>query len=118
MLPLGMALIVSSPTFLILALQWGGSRYAWPSWQILTFLIAFVILLAAFAYSQYRREHKALIPPRILLQRNVLAASLFSSCNNGALSILEYYVSRGRALRLGNSFQAHFATATRLSPDN
>ena len=89
---LGTALFVPSLASLMLALQWGGSKYGWSNWRILTALGVFLLLAAAFAYLQRRRQERATLPPRIILQRSVIFGFWFSCCNNAALSIIEYYV--------------------------
>ena len=91
---IGTVLFVPGLTLLIVALQWGGSKYGWSSWRVGVALGLSVAFVAAFAYHQYRMGDAATMPPRILGRRNVLAGVLFSTCNNGALATIEYYVSR------------------------
>ncbi|ROQ63048.1 EmrB/QacA subfamily drug resistance transporter [Streptomyces sp. 840.1] len=61
---LGITLMTSMISIVVLAATWAGSTYAWGSWQILTLAAAAVILLAAFIASQ-RRAADPLLPPRI-----------------------------------------------------
>lgn len=96
---LGTVLFVPALTSLMLALQWGGSKFGWSSWEVGVAFGAFVVFTMAFAYLQYRRQEAATLPPRILLQRSVLAGALFSGCNNGALATIEYYVSHSWSAR-------------------
>jgi len=116
--PLGTALVIASLTLLIIALQWGGSKYPWASWRILIALAMSLVLLAAFAYLQHRRRDTALVPPRIFLQHSVLAGFLFSSCNNGSLSVIEYYVRLTFTSYVQLEIEAHFLAATLLPPDD
>lgn len=88
----GTALFVPAFTLLILALQWGGSVHEWSDWRVLLPLAASVVLLCAFALVQRGAGDRGVLPPRIALRRNILFGFLFASCNNGALSVIEYYV--------------------------
>jgi len=90
---LGTALLIPCLTCLLLALQWGGNRYGWSSWRIITSLAIFALLALAFGFLQYSRGEQATLPPRIIMHRSVLSGFCFSCCNNGALSVIEYYVS-------------------------
>lgn len=86
-------LAVPAITCVMMALQWGGTKYGWGNARIIALLIAFAILFSAFAYLQYRQGDNATIPPRILRNRSILAGMWFSSCCNGILAMTEYYMS-------------------------
>ncbi|SPO02436.1 uncharacterized protein DNG_05109 [Cephalotrichum gorgonifer] len=88
----GTALFVPAFTLLILALQWGGSVHEWSDWRVLLPLAVSVVLLCTFALVQRGAGDRATLPPRIALRRNILFGFLFASCNNGALSVIEYYM--------------------------
>ena len=94
----GTAVFVSAFTLLILALQWGGKQYPWSDWRVLLPLGLSGALTLVFAHLQTRLGEKATMPPRILCRRSVLFGFLFAACNNGALSIVEYYVSPNQFL--------------------
>jgi len=61
---LGITLMTSAITTLVLAATWAGSTYAWGSWQILGLAGLFVVLIAAFIAAE-RRAAEPLLPPRI-----------------------------------------------------
>ena len=90
---LGTVLMLPAVSCLLLALQWGGSRFGWGDARIIFMVVLFVVLLAAFAWRQYRLQDNATLPPRILKMKTVLAAVWFGSCVNAALSVTEYYMS-------------------------
>lgn len=90
---LGTTTFVAAVTCLLLATQFGAGRYAWSNWRVVLLFILVAPLLAAFFFLQYRRQDRAILPPRIAISRNILFGMLFSAANNGALSIVEYYVS-------------------------
>ena len=61
---LGITLMTSAITTLVLAATWAGSTYAWGSWQILGLAALFVVLLAAFVAAE-RHAAEPLMPLRI-----------------------------------------------------
>lgn len=89
----GTATFVPAITSLLMAVQYGGGKYGWSNWRVVLLFNIFAMLLAAFCYLQYRRQDRATLPPGIILRRTVLLGVWFSFCNNGALSVIEYYVS-------------------------
>ena len=91
---LGTAIFVPSITALLLALQWGGSKYGWASSRIVALLALFAVLIGVFGWLQYRKGERATLPPRIIMQRSILCGAWFSCCTNASLSVVEYYVSR------------------------
>ncbi|PYH43101.1 MDR family MFS transporter [Aspergillus saccharolyticus JOP 1030-1] len=79
-------------TSLFLALSWAGTKYPWRSSAVITPLVAFVILMAAFIFHQIRREDTAALPLRILKHRSIIAGSIFIMCGNSTGNVLEYYL--------------------------
>lgn len=88
----GNAVFVPALASLFLALSWAGTKYAWTSGTVIGLFVTSVVLLALFAYDQYRRGDKATLPPRILTNRSVMAGFVFSACTNSAMSVFEYYL--------------------------
>jgi MFS family permease len=78
---------------LLLALQMGGAKYPWSNYRIIVLLVVSVVLLAIFSYLQYRFRDTAILPPRIIKNRSILAAAWFSICCNGTLAVTEYYIA-------------------------
>lgn len=91
--PIGTLLVIPSIVCLMIGLQWGGRRYGWNDWRIILVFVLFATLATVFAYTQYKQQDKAVLPPRILKNRTVLACALFSLCTNGVLATTEYYIS-------------------------
>lgn len=107
----GTTIFVSAITCLLVATQLGAAKYAWSNWRVILLFILFGIMLIAFFYLQHYRQDRAILPPRITLRRNVLFGLLFSACNNGALSIIEYYVSHSfKKLRISKTLPASLNT--------
>ncbi|KAF3767728.1 major facilitator superfamily MFS-1, partial [Cryphonectria parasitica EP155] len=90
--PLGAFFFVPSIVCLLLALQWGGSTYAWNSWRIILLFVLFGVLAFAFAIVQVLTPETASIPVRIITQRSVICATLFTFFIAGSMLILVYYL--------------------------
>ena len=84
---------VPSITFLLIALQWGGSRYGWDDVRIIALLVTSASLVALFAWLQRRGKENSLLPSRIIGQRSIYCGMLFVFCINTTLAIVQYYVS-------------------------
>ncbi|KAF8542650.1 major facilitator superfamily domain-containing protein [Trichophaea hybrida] len=80
---IGCSLFMPACTMLLLALQWGGSRYLWNSAVVIGLFCGCVPLLGIFIGWQHHKGSEAMIPLGILSQRTVL-----SSCMGGALLYL------------------------------
>lgn len=74
----GALFLICAIVCLLLALQWGGTTYAWKNSKVWGCLLGFGLLIAIFIAQQFRRGDRATIPPRIFGQRTVLFASLYS----------------------------------------
>ncbi|KAM0351163.1 hypothetical protein ACHAPU_002948 [Fusarium lateritium] len=90
---LGTLLAVPAITCLLMSLQWGGSKFGWASWQIIVPLVICGLLFAGFGYLQYRQGDDALLPPRILKQRSIIAGMWYGACCEGVLAVTEFYMS-------------------------
>lgn len=51
--PIGTILFVPSIVCLLLALQWGGTTYAWGSGRVVALLVVFAVCIVAFAGVQW-----------------------------------------------------------------
>jgi MFS family permease len=74
---LGYFIITSGLICLILALQWGGSTYAWKSATIIGLFVGFGAIMGLFIFW----EHKVawpLLPPKALKNRTVVGASFLA----------------------------------------
>ncbi|KAI0123359.1 major facilitator superfamily transporter, partial [Xylariales sp. AK1849] len=88
----GALTIIASLTCLFMALAWAGTKYMWSEYEVIILLVFFVLCLVAFCIDQYKMGDSAALPPRLLKQRSVIAATLFTLCLNGANGVLEYYL--------------------------
>jgi MFS family permease len=90
--PIGFVMLLSCITCLLLALQYGGTKYLWSNGRMIALLVLFSILLIAFIASQYIQQEKALLPPRVFLQRSVQGAFWYMFFFTGSMTIMIYYI--------------------------
>jgi hypothetical protein len=90
--PLGTFFFVPSMVCLILALQWGGSTYAWSSWRLILLFVIFGLTLIAFAVVQIKMPKTATIPVKVITQRTMLACAWISLFVGGGMMVVVYYL--------------------------
>ena len=90
--PIGTFCFLPAIICLLLALQWGGVTYNWSNARIIALLVLFAILIIAFLLVQAWKKDTATVPPRIFLNRSILAGSWFSFCNGGAMQTMFYFI--------------------------
>ncbi|KAI5460473.1 putative MFS aflatoxin efflux pump [Mariannaea sp. PMI_226] len=71
--PLGTLCLVPAVICLVLALQWGGSAYAWNNARIIALLVVMSVLFAMFVISQILLPETAMIPSRVFKIRSIWA---------------------------------------------
>jgi hypothetical protein len=82
---------------MLLALQWGGTSYAWSDARIISLIVIAGVLGIIFVAIEIWMQEDALIPPRLLMLRSVWSSSAFSVCLAAELFVILYYVgSLGR----------------------
>ncbi|KAK6833297.1 hypothetical protein PG987_007991 [Apiospora arundinis] len=89
---LGAVLMIAAMTCLLLALQWGGKQYTWSAGPIIGLLVGCALLLCVFVAWQFRLGEKATLPPRIMRQRTVAAASVFVIMFGGSAVLFMFYL--------------------------
>lgn len=77
---------------LILALQWGGTTYAWSSARIIVLLVLAALLIIAFAAIQVWKKDAGTVPPRIVKMRSIAASIWFAFFNGAAMMVMIYYL--------------------------
>ena len=75
--PIGNATIIGATVCYILALQWAGVTFAWDSGHVVGTLMAWVMLMMIFVFSQWYQGERAMLVPRILRKRIVWACCAF-----------------------------------------
>ncbi|MEU2281884.1 MDR family MFS transporter [Streptomyces sp. NPDC013178] len=74
---LGIALLTTTISAIVLAATWAGTQYAWGSWQILSLFAATVIGLVLFVASQ-KRAAEPVLPLRVFGDRNFVLTCLMA----------------------------------------
>ncbi|OOF93451.1 hypothetical protein ASPCADRAFT_173225 [Aspergillus carbonarius ITEM 5010] len=77
---------------ILLALQWGGTTYPWNNGRIIALLVLFGVLISIFIVLQGLEKEKATVPPRLIKNRNVWGAALFSFCVGSSFFVFIYYL--------------------------
>jgi len=72
--PLGTVCFLPSIVCLLLALQWGGSKYDWSDGRIIALLVVFSVLIVTFVLLQiFRDDDLVTVPIRIIKNRSMAA---------------------------------------------
>ena len=82
--PLGTIVFMPAIVCLLLALQWGGTTYAWNSGRIIALFVVFGVLIAAFLFIQWRQQDNATVPPRVIKMRSVWSGAAFAAATGAA----------------------------------
>ncbi len=90
--PVGTVVFMPAVICLLLALQWGGTKYPWSDGRIIALFVVFGVLIIFFLYVQYRQGDLATVPPRIIKKRTVWAAAIFSFCTGAAFMATIYFL--------------------------
>ncbi|RYP45712.1 hypothetical protein DL768_007983 [Monosporascus sp. mg162] len=112
---LGTAIIMPAIVALLLALQYGGTKYNWNNWRVILCLVIFSVLTLIWLYHQICLGEKATVPLRIMKQRSVAAGVLFTLTGFSNFFIMTYWVPIWFQSVKGNSAQQsgiNYLTAT------
>nr|POF16327.1 efflux pump aflt [Quercus suber] len=85
-------LFIPALTALFIALSWAGTKYPWSDGKVIGLFVVVAALMVAFGFNQHRRGDSAALPFRIITNRNVIAASIFTACANSMTNVLEWYL--------------------------
>lgn len=90
--PLGISIFIPAVVALLLALQWGGSKYSWGNARIITLLALFGLLIIIFVFVQLWVGENATVPASIMRKRAIWSISLFSLLLFGSFLATLYYI--------------------------
>ncbi len=88
----GAALFIPAVLMALLALQWGGSTYAWHSATIIGLFVGFGGLLAVFVGWEVYMKDDAMIPLSMVLSRTIAFSSLIGLFALGGVFVAVYYL--------------------------
>ncbi|KAL2176181.1 major facilitator superfamily domain-containing protein [Thermothelomyces heterothallicus CBS 202.75] len=90
---LGTLMLVSFIVCLLLALQWGGTEYAWDSSVVIGLFVGFALMAVVFAAIQIWRGDRGTLPPRLFKNKDVVCAMFFAFFFGAGFFPLVYYLS-------------------------
>lgn len=90
--PIGNICLLPGVVCLLLALQWGGSKYQWNNARIIVLFILFGLLAISFIAVQFWKQEKATVPPRIVKMRSIAAGMWFGIFNGGSMMVTIYFL--------------------------
>ncbi|KAK4561326.1 hypothetical protein LTR86_004643 [Recurvomyces mirabilis] len=77
---------------LLLALQWGGSTYAWNNGRIIALFTLFAVLLIAFVLVQIFMQKTATISASVINNRSIIAGMWLTFCIASTMLIFTYFL--------------------------
>jgi Na+/melibiose symporter-like transporter len=89
---LGAVFLICAIVSLLLALQWGGTTFAWSDSKVWGTLLGFFLIISVFIGMQFRQKEKATIPLRVFKQQTILVSCVFSALLSGALYTHLFYL--------------------------
>lgn len=88
----GTLTLIPSIICVILALQWGGSKYPWNDIHVIALFVVFGILFIVFIAIQIYQKDRATIPVRMMKNRNIWGACWYALCISPPMYLVAYYV--------------------------
>lgn len=89
---IGLSVFIPMVVCLLLALQWGGTTYAWNDAVIIVLFVLAGVLLLVFVAIEWLQKNRAMIPPEFVRNRTVLSCSFFVFFLYGAFVVVSYYL--------------------------
>ncbi|KAI1402964.1 major facilitator superfamily domain-containing protein [Hypoxylon fuscum] len=90
--PIGNLAFFPGIVCLVLALQWGGTKYSWNNARIIVLLVLCGVLCLVFVGIQIWKKEDATVPPRIFKQRSIAACAWFGFFNGAGMMVMMYYL--------------------------
>lgn len=88
----GTFIIMAAVVCYLLALQWGGATKKWSDPEVIGTLVGFSLLMIIFAINEWYMGERALVPGRLLKNRNILVCCIYIAFLVGPMFILIYYL--------------------------
>ena len=89
---LGCALFIPSIIMIMLALQWGGSEYAWGSATVLGLFVGYAVTMTIFVVWECHMKEQAMIPIVLLRGRSTMLSLAFAFVFMGSFVIPVYFL--------------------------
>ena len=91
--PMGILCLVPAIICLMLALQWGGTIYAWKSSHIIGLFVGAGLLFLIFIAVEVQSPAIAIAPMRVVLNRSVAGAMTYTFLLSGGMTTVIYYLA-------------------------
>lgn len=88
----GTLAFIPSIICLLIALQWGGTKYPWGNGRVIALFVVFGVLFVAFVAIQFWKKESATIPPSLMKNRSIASAAWFTFTLGSAVLLLIYYL--------------------------
>jgi Fungal trichothecene efflux pump (TRI12) len=88
----GLVLFIPGVLMTLLAVQWGGNKFAWKSATIIGLFVGSALMIALFGAWQWHQQDEASIPPRIIGNRTVIFSAIVSFLGLGCVNLVAYYI--------------------------
>ncbi|KAJ5612142.1 hypothetical protein N7510_005336 [Penicillium lagena] len=89
---LGSIFFLPSVISLLLALQWGGTKYDWNDPRIIALFCVFGVGILIFVGIQYWGGDRATVPVRLIKNRNIWGAAWYALAIGAAFFVITYYL--------------------------
>ncbi|KAK7934883.1 Major facilitator superfamily transporter [Apiospora marii] len=89
---LGCAIFIPACFLILVAMQWGGTRYPWNSGTVIGLFLGGGVLLILFVAWEWHVGETALIPGVIMGRRQVAVTCVFAFLQLGSLAVMSYYL--------------------------
>lgn len=89
---LGQFFLIPCVICLLLALQWGGTTYAWSAGRMIALLVLFAVLFVGFALVQVFMQSSATLTASVIKNRSIIAGMIFNFCFASAMMTLVYWI--------------------------
>lgn len=87
--PLGTVVFIPAIVCLLIALQWGGTKYPWSDSKVIALLVVFAILIVIFIVLQIHNKEDGTIPAHNITQRSMAFGSSYTF--SVSLTFLGFY---------------------------
>ncbi|KAI0801577.1 MFS general substrate transporter [Xylaria sp. FL0064] len=88
----GIFFLIPCVISLLLALQWGGSKYPWSDGRIIALFVVFGVLAIIFWCVEWWQEDLATVPARIIKNKNMLGGIWYGVFLGAAVFVFTYYL--------------------------
>lgn len=88
----GCLLFIPACFLVLVAMQWGGTRYPWGSGTVIGLFVGGGVLLVVFIGWEWWLGDNALIPGVVMGRRQVALGSVFAFLQLGSLAVMSYYL--------------------------